>query len=206
MNERADLARRRSFFARAPGAARLGGLALGEPAGRPLALPELRRRWREALEPLAGRRVLELGCAVGGELAYLVEGGARAVGLELTAARLAGAAAVAPGAAFLVGDAENLPLPDAGFDRVVGNSVLLHLERRRAFAELERVLVSGGRAVFLEPLDAHPLLRVYRSLFARRRGMVDYPAPSELAAPQSLELVELSCWYLTAALPVHVAR
>ncbi|MBD3400974.1 MAG: methyltransferase domain-containing protein [Candidatus Coatesbacteria bacterium] len=206
MSRRADLDRRRRFFARAPGAARLGGLALGEAAGRPHALTELRRRWRKALEPLDGRRVLELGCAAGGELAYLTGRGARSVGLELTAARLESTSAVAPAAVLVVGDAERLPFAAATFDRVVGNSVLLHLDRRRAFAELERVLAPGGRAVFLEPLDAHPLLRLYRSLLARRRGLVDYPSPAELARPYRLELVELSCWYLTAALPVLAAR
>jgi SAM-dependent methyltransferase len=47
---------------------------------------------------------------------------------------------------FRDGDAEALPFPDASFDAVVANFLMLHLGRpERAAAEFARVLVPGGR-------------------------------------------------------------
>jgi ubiquinone/menaquinone biosynthesis C-methylase UbiE len=46
---------------------------------------------------------------------------------------------------FQVGDAYDLPFPDASFDRVVATQVLLHLaEPWRAVAEMRRVLAPAG--------------------------------------------------------------
>ncbi|MBD3373069.1 MAG: methyltransferase domain-containing protein [Candidatus Coatesbacteria bacterium] len=205
---RAALGKRREFFARAPGRGGLRGLALGVPLGRQPALPALRAAWLAALGEIVGRRVLELGCGRGGELLELQRRGARVVGLELTPRRLSAARGNLPDAGLVVGDAERTPFRDGAFDAVITNSVLLHLDRPRALAEVSRLLAPGGRAVFLEPTDGHPLLRLYR-LLRPRRGLVNYPDPTEfprLARGNPLELVELSYWYLYAALPVLFTR
>ena len=205
---RAALGKRREFFARAPGRGGLRGLALGEPLGRQPALPTLRAAWLKALGELDGRRVLELGCGRGGELLELQRRGARVVGLELTPQRLAAARGNLPDAGLVVGDAERPPFRDGVFDAVIANSVLLHLDRPRALAEVSRLLAPGGRAVFLEPTDGHPLLRLYR-LLRPRRGLVDYPNPAEffsIAEPADLKLQSVGFWYLYAALPVLFTR
>jgi len=50
----------------------------------------------------------------------------------------------------LVADAEQLPLPDASFDLVIGHAVLHHLpDPARALAECHRVLRPGGTVVFV---------------------------------------------------------
>ena len=50
---------------------------------------------------------------------------------------------------FIVGDAEDLPLEDGGFDAVVGNFVINHLPQPdRGLAEAARVLVAGGHLAF----------------------------------------------------------
>ena len=50
---------------------------------------------------------------------------------------------------FSVGDAEDLPLEDGGFDAVVGNFVINHLPQPdRGLAEAARVLVAGGHLAF----------------------------------------------------------
>lgn len=48
--------------------------------------------------------------------------------------------------AFLTADAQALPFPDGSFDGVIANHMLYHVpDRPQAFAEIRRVLRSGGR-------------------------------------------------------------
>jgi SAM-dependent methyltransferase len=48
-------------------------------------------------------------------------------------------------AVYVVADAEELPFPADSFDVVLANHILYHVaDRPRAFAEIRRVLVSGG--------------------------------------------------------------
>jgi SAM-dependent methyltransferase len=200
------IAELRRFFDEERGPGRLTSVALGEPAGRSVAVAALRRRWREVLGEVRGRRALELGCGHGGEMAYLVREGATVVGIDLSTRRLDAARAIAPGAAVLLADAERLPFGDGAFSLVYGNSVLLHLDRAGAFSEIGRVLEPGGKAVFFEPLDRHPVLRMYRTLFTRRRGLARYPSLEELEGLSLGGGTEVSPWYLTAALPVFAER
>jgi len=196
----------RRLFEEERGPGHLTSIALGEPAGRSVAVADLRRRWREALGGSRGRRALELGCGYGGELAYLTGEGAGVVGIDLSPRRLGTARSNAPRAAVLLADAERLPFSDGVFSLVYANSVLLHLDRGRTLAEIERVLEPNGTAVFFEPLDRHPALRVYRAIFTRRRGLARYPSLEELEGLSLGGGVEVTPWYLTAALPVFVER
>jgi SAM-dependent methyltransferase len=196
----------RRFFTAEEDPGPLTGLALGEPAGRSVALTELRRRWREALGNVRDKMVLELGCGHGGELAVLVRSGAHAVGIDYSPNRLRAARRAAPGAGVLVADAQKLPFGNETFAVVYGNSILLHLDRSSALGETRRVLIPSGTAVFLEPLDRHPVLRVYRSLFTRRRGVADYPTLAELEGLGLGGGVSVTPWYLAAALPVLAER
>jgi SAM-dependent methyltransferase len=101
---------------------------------------------------VAGRRVLELGCAAGVLTQQLVDRGASVLALDreprmaaLACQRLAGLARVE------VADLEE-PLgmvPDAGIDLVVASLVLHYVKDwRPLLAELHRCLVPGGALVF----------------------------------------------------------
>lgn len=124
---------------------------------------------RQCLVPLAeflrGRdqrdlRLLDVGCGTGRFLRFVKEAFPRleAAGVDLSSAYLEEAARhLAPFAAELrSANAEALPFPDGRFDLVT--SVYLYHEvppgiRRTIARELSRVLVPGGRLVFMDSLQ-----------------------------------------------------
>jgi arsenite methyltransferase len=102
----------------------------------------------------AGERVLDLGSGAGTDsliAAQMVGEHGRVTGIDMTAAMLAKARAAATemGLAnvdFVEGEAEQLPFEDASFDVVISNGVIdLIPDKDAVFAELDRVLVPGGR-------------------------------------------------------------
>jgi len=112
--------------------------------GNPIAVADLHE----------GERVLDLGS--GGGIDVLLS--ARRVGLSgfaygvdmtddmLTLARANAAKAGAANVAFLKGQIEDLPLPDAAVDVVISNCVInLSTDKPAVLAEMFRVLVPGGR-------------------------------------------------------------
>jgi SAM-dependent methyltransferase len=111
--------------------------------GNPLAIGEIH----------IGQTVLDIGCGAGMDLllaARRVGPDGLAIGVDMTKAMLARAQK----SAALVGlrqvevrkgDATALPVPDESIDVVISNGVLnLVPEKERAFAEILRVLKSGG--------------------------------------------------------------
>jgi ubiquinone/menaquinone biosynthesis C-methylase UbiE len=93
---------------------------------------------------LTGRRVLEVGCGTGRFLAALA-GRAKAWGLDPSPEMLEVARRRAHGAGLKLGTAEELPFKDGWFERAAMWLVIHLLDRPRAYAELHRVLVPGGR-------------------------------------------------------------
>ena len=101
-----------------------------------------------AAEVGPGVDLLEIGCGPGHLAGEAAPAGARAVGLDVAEAMLARARENYPALAVQRGSAEELPFPEARFDAVVGNLVILHLARpEAAAAEAARVLRPGGRLV-----------------------------------------------------------
>jgi SAM-dependent methyltransferase len=100
-----------------------------------------------------GRRVLDVGCGAGVDLARFVRGGARGTGLDLAGAAVRLAAANfaqqrLPGS-FVEGDGEQLPFADAAFDVVYAHGVVQYTSDGAALVrECRRVLVPGGTAIF----------------------------------------------------------
>jgi ubiquinone/menaquinone biosynthesis C-methylase UbiE len=131
-----------------------------------------------------GMQLLDAGCGPGSitlGLAELVAPG-RVIGIDIQSALVerAGALAAARGVAnvrFQVADLYRLPFPDASFDAVFANGVLMHLrEPVRALSELRRVLRPGSIAGIRDPdfatilyAPVTPLLEQWLALRVRVR-------------------------------------
>jgi len=101
------------------------------------------------LRPLAGRRVLDLGCGKGRFARALGELGALVTGLDLSAAMLGEAIDLDRVRA----SARRLPFGPASFDRVVAVEVFEHLAPRavdQVCDEVRRVLRPGGTFVIVD--------------------------------------------------------
>jgi SAM-dependent methyltransferase/sulfur carrier protein ThiS len=124
---------------------------------------EFHIRGREATVELAqraklapGRRVLDVGCGLGGSVRYLAaEHGCAATGVDLTpeyvdAARELAAMVKLDGAvSFRQGSALALPFDAGSFDVVWTEHAQMNIADKRTFyAEIARVLRPGGRLVF----------------------------------------------------------
>jgi SAM-dependent methyltransferase len=107
-----------------------------------------------AVSHLGGlERVLDLGCGEG-QLARRLSAGAPApeivVGLEPSAAQLAGAAELGGGPLYVRGMGEQLPFRDGSFDGVVCCLAIEHaIDPDALLAEAVRVLAVGGRFLLL---------------------------------------------------------
>jgi ubiquinone/menaquinone biosynthesis C-methylase UbiE len=118
----------------------------------------LLRALREAgLLPLAGRRVLEVGCGAGTMLEMMERFGARRedlAGIDLDAGRIAAAARRLPGADLRAGDASALPWEPGRFDVVLQSTVLTSIldpaMRGRVAAEMLRVLSPEGAILWYD--------------------------------------------------------
>ncbi len=91
--------------------------------------------------------ILDVACGPGRSARHLVGAfGCRVTGIDYSVGTIAAARAACPGARFLAGDAERLPLADCGFDAVVVEcSLCLVPDKQAAVAEMRRVLKPGGQ-------------------------------------------------------------
>jgi SAM-dependent methyltransferase len=120
------------------------------------------------LGDVRGRTVVDFGCGSGANSLLLARRGARVVGLDISESLIALAErrleinGVGRCAKFVVGSAHDLPLRDGSIDVVFGIAVLHHLDLAAASREVFRVLKTGGRAIFQEPVRDSRLLRTMR--------------------------------------------
>jgi SAM-dependent methyltransferase len=130
-----------------------------------------------------GARVLDVGCGTGRVAAALAERGAKVWGVDPSAEMLEVARSRVPASVGLKeGRAEALPFRDAWFDGAVCMLSVHLLARPRAFAELARVQVSGGRLVIatFDPahFDGFWLNRLFPTM--RRVDLERFPGPEDL--------------------------
>ena len=94
-----------------------------------------------------GKRILDLGCGIGRDVAVFQQRGCAVTGIDAVPELLAVARQRIPNADFVQMDFRKLDFPDATFDGVWAAASLLHmpkLELPAALTEILRVLKPGG--------------------------------------------------------------
>jgi arsenite methyltransferase len=134
----------------------------------------------------AGETLLDVGCG-NGLVAFgaLERGAGRVLFADISEPLLeecrtiAGEVGLVDRSEFLLAPADDLtPVPDASVDVVTTRSVLIYVrDKRRAFAELFRVLRPGGRLSIFEPINRFGMGERRREYFG-----LDEPAIGPIAA------------------------
>lgn len=126
----------------------------------------------------AGAKALDYACGDGLFAFQMAEGGADAFGIDISPVSVSNAAKEAKkrgvSAQFAVMDCENLEFPDSTFDLINVNGVLHHLDVRRAYSEMARVLKPTGTVLCVEAMRHNPIFQAYRMLTPHLR--TDYEA------------------------------
>jgi SAM-dependent methyltransferase len=126
-------------------------MAAGYAFNRPPVHAHIIERIREDLRiasPVA--RALDIGCGAGRSTAALEPLARRVVGLEPARGMLAHRRAVAPGASFVIGRAEQLPFATRSFDVVTAAGALNYVDLGLFLPDLARVLAPGGVMVIYD--------------------------------------------------------
>jgi ubiquinone/menaquinone biosynthesis C-methylase UbiE len=152
---------------------------------------------------LRGKKILDIGCGLGGKTIAYGEAGASAVfGTDILTRHVSESISYAERMAgefrwaFFVSDAARLPIPDGAFDTVVANDAMEHFaEPERTLSEMVRVTRRGG-AIWIfftphfSPLGSHLYDYVYipwcHLLFRRkdiRRAIERILASRQAGAP-----------------------
>jgi SAM-dependent methyltransferase len=118
---------------------------------------------RDLVEPAAGERVLDLGCAAGAVTHFLSTYACDPVGVDAEPRAIASARSLFPALRFEVAGVTELPFPDRSFDKAVAADLVEHIGDvafDRMLRECVRVLIPGGTLSIYTPNPAHVIERL----------------------------------------------
>src|ERR687885_1486354 len=118
---------------------------------------------RDLVEPQAGDRIVDLGCAAGAITHFLSTFGCSVVGVDAEERAIEKARELFPELEFVVADVAALPFGDASFDKAVAADLVEHLDDatfERMLEELQRVLRPGGTFTLYTPNPKHVIERL----------------------------------------------
>jgi len=140
----------------------------------------------ELIAPVSGVRLLDVGGGTGAATERFAMGCAEVVVLEPDRRKVAEGRRLRSSIRFLEGHAEEIPFPDATFDRVTSVVAFHHMENQEsALEEMRRVLRDSGRIVLFELPPSRAPGPLYRWIAGyRHAGQMTFHGPDELAAKQ----------------------
>jgi SAM-dependent methyltransferase len=118
---------------------------------------------RDLVDPKAGDRVLDLGCAAGSITHFLSTLGCEAAGVDSEPEAIALASSLFPGLRFERADVRSLPFTDGSFDKAVAADLVEHLDDAtfaQMLTETARILVPGGTLSVYTPNPRHLIERL----------------------------------------------
>ena len=138
----------------------------------------------------SGTHILDAGCGGGGASVLAAKRGANVSGLDAAASMIEVAKERVPDGDFRVGDIQELPFDDNGFDAVIAaNSVQYSEDRVATLRELKRVSAQDGSVVV--GLFSTPDKVQYSAVMGAVRNTLPEPPPGkgpfELSEPGVLE-------------------
>ncbi|HUA11762.1 MAG TPA: class I SAM-dependent methyltransferase [Solirubrobacteraceae bacterium] len=137
----------------------------------------------DALEPLAGKRVLDFACGSGITACFLAARGARVVGIDISPASIEQARELAAHAGldvdFVAGELTVDTFAPETFDAVAGHYALHHVDLTVIAPIMRELLVPGGRGAFVETMGLNPVLSLARRRLVGRAGVASYGSNDE---------------------------
>jgi SAM-dependent methyltransferase len=141
------------------------------------------RAMLDAVEPLAGRRVLDFACGAGLTASFLAQRGAIVTAIDISPASVARAGELAErlghSIEFVAAELGAGTFPGESFDIVVGRYALHHVDLPMMAPILNGLLRTAGRGAFLETMGLNPLLNISRRRMAGRAGVASYGSDDE---------------------------
>lgn len=139
------------------------------------------QRMIEMIGNIDGKRILEYGCGNGWMTAELASLNAQVDSFDISTQavestkELLAKHNLSKNTKVKKMGAESLDYDDESFDIVFGFAILHHLDLDKSLPELYRVLKPGGFAIFAEPLEGNPALKIYRSITPQYRTVDEQP-------------------------------
>jgi SAM-dependent methyltransferase len=160
---------------------------------------------------LRGADVLEYGCGDNSKTFDFADRCRTAVGIDISdvAVQHANTRAAHEGLtnlSFEAMNAEEMTFADARFDLVYGRGIIHHLDLRKSFSSIARVLRPTGTALFWEPLGHNVLINGYRKSTPDARTPDEHPLLKHDfdLAKEYFDEVKLSFYGLTTLATVPV--
>lgn len=137
---------------------------------------------RTLIAPISGVHLLDVGGGAGAATEQFATGCAEVVILEPDRRKVAQGRRLRPTVRFQEGRAEDIPFPDATFERVTAVVAFHHMEdQESALAEMRRVLRDSGRLVLFELPPSRAPGPIYRWIAGyRHAGHMAFHGPEEL--------------------------
>ncbi|HEY6192871.1 MAG TPA: class I SAM-dependent methyltransferase [Bacteroidota bacterium] len=163
----------------------------------------------EYIQPLTGKRVLDIGVGTGEQSLFFASKGAEVHGIEVSKGLVdfADAKAIELGLKghcfFYQRPIERSEFPDEFFDLVVAREVLHHVELEKALPEILRILKPGGKFVSRDPLRSNIFVNAYRWVARSTRSQDETPLSKKEIdfVCKHFKASQVRTFYLTSLIP-----